>query len=77
MTVGERVVFHRVGGGTVRVLALGWPFIGLRHFFFFITLDAGPGRPLSLELSDTKVHEPFIRARTGTARIDEGGALVS
>ena len=28
----------------------------MHHFFFvfFVTLDTGPGRPLSLELSDTK-----------------------
>jgi len=30
-------------------------------FFFFITLDRGPRRPLSLELSDTKVYEPQTR----------------
>ena len=32
-------------------------------FVFFITLDTGPRTPLSLELSDVKVYEPYIRAR--------------
>ena len=32
-------------------------------FFFFFTLVTGPRRFLSLELSDTRVHEPQIRAR--------------
>ena len=30
-------------------------------FFLFITLDAGPERPLSLELSSTKVYNLQIR----------------
>jgi len=28
-----------------------------------IALDTGPGRPVSLELSDTQVYEPQMRAR--------------
>ena len=32
-------------------------------FFFFFTLVTGPSRSLSLELSDTRVYEPQIRAR--------------
>ena len=36
-------------------------------FFFFFTLVIGPRRSLSLELSDTRVYEPQIRARLGTA----------
>ena len=35
--------------------------------FFLIILDAGPRRRLSLELSDTKVYGPYIRAHLGTA----------
>ena len=35
-------------------------------FFFFFTLVTGPLRSLSLELSDTRVYEPQIRARLGT-----------
>ena len=35
--------------------------------FFFITLDTGPRRPLSLELSDTKVYAPYERVRLGLA----------
>jgi len=35
-------------------------------FFFFFTLVTGPGRSLSLKLSDTRVYEPHIRARLGT-----------
>jgi len=34
--------------------------------FFFFTLVAGPGRSLTLELSDARVYEPQIRARLGT-----------
>ena len=30
-------------------------------FFLFITLDAGPRRPLRLMVSDTQVYEPYIR----------------
>jgi len=33
---------------------------------FFITLVTGPRRALSLNLSNTRVHEPQIRARLGT-----------
>jgi len=33
---------------------------------FFFTLVTGPGRSLSLNLSDTRVYEPQIRARLGT-----------
>jgi len=33
---------------------------------FFFTPVTGPGRPLSLKLSDTRVYEPQIRARLGT-----------
>ena len=29
-------------------------------FFFFFTLVTGPGRPLSLKLSDTRVYAPQI-----------------
>ena len=36
-------------------------------FFFFFTLVTGPGRSLSLKMSDTRVYEPQIRARLGTA----------
>ena len=36
-------------------------------FFFFFTLITGPSRSLSLKLSDTRVYEPQIRARLGTA----------
>ena len=39
-------------------------------FFFFITLDAGRTRPVSLELSDTKVCEPYIRARLGNTTLE-------
>ena len=35
--------------------------------FFFFTLVTGPRRSLSLDLSDTRVYEPPIRARLGTA----------
>jgi len=35
--------------------------------FFFFTLVAGPRRSLNLKLSDTRVYEPEIRARLGTA----------
>jgi len=34
--------------------------------FFFCTLVIGPRRSLSLQLSDTRVYEPQIRARLGT-----------
>ena len=36
---------------------------GLKDFFcfFFVTLVTGPGRSLSLKLSDTRVYEPQIR----------------
>jgi len=34
--------------------------------FFFVTLVKGPRRSLSLNLSDTRVYEPQIRARLGT-----------
>jgi len=34
-------------------------------FFFFFTLVTGPRRSLSLKLSDTRVFEPYIRARLG------------
>ena len=33
--------------------------------FFFIFLDAGPRRPLSLDLSDIEDCAPYIRARLG------------
>ena len=36
------------------------------NLFFFFTLVTGPRRSLSLELSDTRVYEPQIRARLGT-----------
>ena len=36
-------------------------------FFFFFTLVTGPRRSSSLKLSDTRVYEPQIRARLGTA----------
>ena len=36
--------------------------------YFFVTLVTGPRRSLSLELSDTRVYEPPIRARLGTTR---------
>ena len=36
-------------------------------FFFFITRVTGPRRSLSLKLSDTRVYEPELRARLGTA----------
>ena len=35
------------------------------QLFFFLTLATGPGRSLSLKLSDTRVYEPEIRARLG------------
>jgi len=38
-----------------------------RVFFFSFSLVAGPGRSLILKLSDTRVYEPQIRARLGTA----------
>jgi len=34
--------------------------------YFFFTLVTGPRRSLSLELRDTRVYEPQIRARLGT-----------
>jgi len=34
--------------------------------FFLFTLVTGPRRSLSLELSDTRVYGPQIRARLGT-----------
>ena len=34
--------------------------------FFFFTLITGPRRSLSLKLGDTRVYEPYIRARLGT-----------
>ena len=33
-------------------------------FFFFFTLVTGPRRSVSLKLSDTRVHEPQLRARS-------------
>ena len=39
--------------------------LGFFFFFFFFTLVTGPRRSLSLNLSDTKVYEPQIRARLG------------
>jgi len=36
-------------------------------FFFFFNLVTGPRRSLSRKLSDTRVYEPQIRARLGTA----------
>ena len=36
-----------------------------REGFFFFTLVTGPRRSLSLNLSDTRVYEPQIRARLG------------
>jgi len=38
---------------------------GWTCFFFFFTLVTGPRRSVSLELSDTRVYEPQIRARLG------------
>jgi len=35
-------------------------------FLLLFTLVTGPGRSLSLKLSDTRVYEPHIRARLGT-----------
>jgi len=35
-------------------------------FFFFFTLVTGPRRSLSLNLSDTRVYEPQLRARLST-----------
>ena len=40
---------------------------GMLLLLFFFTLVTGPRRSLSLKLSDTRVHEPQIRARLGTA----------
>jgi hypothetical protein len=64
-----RGISHRANlqSGPVRTLP---PFISPRQsaLFFFIPLDTGPSRPLSLELSNTKVYEPKIRARQGTPR---------
>ena len=40
--------------------------VHVAFFFFFSTLDTGPGRSLSLKLSDARVYEPQIRARLGT-----------
>ena len=34
-------------------------------FFLVVTLDAGPKRPLHLELSDAKVDEPLLRSQLG------------
>ena len=39
-------------------------------FFFFFTLVTGPTRPWSLELSDTSIYEPQIRARLGTTAVE-------
>ena len=47
----------------VCLLVLEHPAAGL---FFFFTLVTGPGRSLSLKLSDTRVYGPQIRARLGT-----------
>ena len=33
--------------------------------FLLLTLDTGPSRRLSLELIDTKIYQPAIRARLG------------
>ena len=41
-------------------------------FFFFFTLVTGPGRSLSLKLSDARVYEPQIRARLGTTTHSAG-----
>ena len=38
----------------------------VRLLLFFFTLVTGPGRSLSLELSDTRVYEPQVRSRLGT-----------
>ena len=50
------------------------------YFFFVFTLVTGPGRSVSLKLSDTRVHEPQIRAHpVTTAHFDEAapkGCLV-
>ena len=35
-------------------------------FFFFFALVTGPSRSPSLELSDTRVYAPQMRARVGT-----------
>ena len=40
----------------------------LSLYFYLITLDAGPRRPLSLELCDAKVYAPEIRALHLTVR---------
>ena len=37
------------------------------YTFFLYTLVTGPRRSLCLKLSDTRVYEPHIRARLGTA----------
>jgi len=39
----------------------------LRYSRYRPTLVTGPRRPLILKLSDTRVYEPHIRARLGTA----------
>ena len=39
------------------------------YFFFFFTLVTGPRRSLSLKLCDTRVYEPYIRARLGTTGV--------
>jgi hypothetical protein len=59
----------------------GWAAAGeevLRRtlFFFFITLDIGPQRPLSLALSDTNVYEPEMHAHMGTERKLTRGGMV-
>jgi len=44
-------------------------------FFFFFTLVTGPSRSLSFTPSDTRVYEPQIRARAGSARGSRFGRI--
>ena len=41
-------------------------------FFFIITLDTGPRRFFSLELSETNIYEPYMRARL----VDYGAEII-
>ena len=64
---GNRV--HKLGVTTKRIVAQkreSTAFGTCQVSFFFFTLVTGPRRSLSLELSDTRVYEPQIRARLVT-----------
>ena len=58
---GVEIITHSLQKAVATTWMGGSPLL-----FFFFTLVTGPGRSLSLMLSDTRVYEPQIRARLGT-----------